>query len=76
MRRFEDGGGRGWEVVVGRESWGGFVAIFVPRGDHGQIRQSMLNAESRGAASRELEELSPEDLRALLEKSEPKKSSG
>lgn len=72
MRRFRDGEEREWEVVVGRESWGGFWAIFVPRGHEGRIRQTMLGAESRDGASRELEALDVSGLRRLLEDSEPK----
>ncbi len=74
MRRFEDDEGGSWEVVVGRESWGAFFAIFVPRGgsDGRRIRQAMLDAGDGTEAGRTLEEMSEDALRDLLGEAEPK----
>lgn len=72
MRRFRDRGEREWDVVVGRESWGAFFAIFVPRGHDAAVRQSPLRAESQETASREIEEMDRSGLCALLDEAEPK----
>lgn len=73
MRRFSDGEGRVWDVVVGRESFGAFLALFIPAaGNPGGNRQSMLAAQSRGAADAELGAMSDGDLSELLQRSEPK----
>lgn len=71
MRRFTEPGGGEWDVVAGRESWGAFFAIFVPRGE-GVVRQAPLDAASAEEASRELAELDDEALRRLLADSAPK----
>lgn len=72
MRRFRDHEDRGWEVVVGRESWGAFFAIFAPRGHDSRIRQTPLEAKSQDEAAREIESLDRESLLELLEESKPK----
>lgn len=72
MRRFKDERGRDWDVVVGRESWGAFVALFVPRSGDEPVRQAPLGSESRGAAAREVGGLDEEELGALLDRSRPK----
>lgn len=59
-------------MVVGRESWGAFVALFVPAGDHGEVRQARLTARGRGEAETEVEALDTQELLALLARSEPK----
>lgn len=74
MRRFRDGEGREWEVVVGRESWGAFFAIFVPRGHDAPVRQSLLDAGSQSEASRAVDERDEGALRELLEGSRPKET--
>lgn len=71
MRRYTDPTGREWDVVAGRESWGAFFAIFVPR-DEGVVRQAPLHAASNEEASRELAELDDEALEKLLGDSVPK----
>jgi hypothetical protein len=68
MRRFVDPKGRAWEVVVGRESWGSFVAIFVPVDGAGDVRQSALAATGHEEASAQLERLDERDLCDLLER--------
>lgn len=58
-------------MVAGRESWGAFFAIFVPRGE-GVVRQAPLGAASTEEASRELAELDDDALETLLGESVPK----
>jgi len=82
MRSFEDGDGRVWDVVAGRESWGAVFAIFIPRrgssdGTAGEKatpepRQTPLEATGYAAANRELDGLDDDELRALLARSAPK----
>jgi hypothetical protein len=69
MRRFLGADGREWEVVVGRESWGTVVAIFVPREGGDPPRQTLLEATSTEGALRELQAAPEEELRALLDRS-------
>lgn len=71
MRLFTDARGRSWEVVVGRESWGAFFAIFIPRED-ADLRQTMLSATGYDEAARELERMDEAELSDLLRRSEPK----
>lgn len=68
MRRFVDSEGREWDVVLGRESWGALLALFVPRGG-GTARQAMLRSSDYNAAQLELESLDEARLAALLETS-------
>ncbi|MDX1567483.1 MAG: hypothetical protein R3223_06760 [Longimicrobiales bacterium] len=72
MWKFEDDEGRRWEIVVGRESWGGFFALFVPAGDGGEIRQTAIDADSQTEASRRIEELGRTGWLRLLKESRPK----
>ena len=73
MRRFTDREARDWDVVVGRESFGALLALFVPAGgNEGEPRQAMLRADSHAAADAELEAMDEAALQALLERSEPK----
>jgi hypothetical protein len=71
MRRFLDADGREWEVVVGRESWGAFVALFIAVEGEAAVRQTPLAASGYEAANAELGELDDEDLRELLDRSLP-----
>lgn len=71
MRRYTGPDGGEWDVVAGRESWGAFFAIFVPR-DEGVVRQAPLNAESTGEANRILADMDDEALEGLLAASVPK----
>lgn len=71
MRGFTDAEGRSWEAVVGRESWGAFFAIFIPR-EEGAVRQVLLSASSYEDATRELADLDAPALRDLFRRSEPK----
>lgn len=76
MRRYTDEGGRAWDVVVGRESWGGFVALFVARTGDDTVLQAPLSSGSRGEAAREVERLGEEELADLLERARPKEAEG
>ncbi|HEX7050604.1 MAG TPA: hypothetical protein VF188_10415 [Longimicrobiales bacterium] len=71
MRRFEDAHGSAWDVVVGRESWGAFYAIFVPAGAGRRepVRQAPLHGSSAEAAEAELAAMDDATLRALLARS-------
>lgn len=60
-----DRNGVEWDVVLGRESWGAHVALFVPRGD-GIVRQAMLHSSDYNAAQQELEQLDEEAIASLL----------
>lgn len=70
MRDFADALGSGWDVTVGRESWGTFVLLFARR-DAPETRRLELAAETPAAAERELEALTDEELRARLAQSTP-----
>jgi hypothetical protein len=74
MRRFTAEDGREWEVVLGRESWGASVALFVPvdSSDPAAIRQSVLAAAAVDEAQAELDAMSDADLRALLARAGPR----
>jgi hypothetical protein len=72
MRRFLGEDGREWEVVVGRESWGTVVAIFVPKEGGGLPRQTLLEATTTDEALRDLQRIPEEKLRVLLERSKVK----
>jgi hypothetical protein len=73
MRRFLAADGSDWEVVVGRESWGTVVAIFVPCRGGDPPRQVLLRSTSTEEAHRELQSATEEELRALLKRSELKR---
>jgi len=82
MRSFEDGDGRVWDVVAGRESWGAVYAIFIPRRGSSDAatghreapepRQTALRATGYAEANRELDQLDGDGLRELLTRSDPK----
>ena len=76
MRRFEDRTGARWDVVVGRESWGALLALFVPAGPPAarNVRQALLNASSYDGAERELSGLNDDALHLLFDRSNPKES--
>ena len=65
MRRFRDADGRDWDVVLGRESWGGLLALFVPLGG-GTAMQAPLRSEGYDAAQQELDTMGEDALRELL----------
>lgn len=71
MRRFEDAEGGGWEVIVGRASWGAFQLLFVPDGG-GETRQVHLDVVSAAEAERALSGLSAEEIREHFRDSRPR----
>ena len=72
MRTFADRDGARWDVVAGRESWGMLVALFIPAGAGGEVRQANLSAPSYDQAVVELDRLSEDRLQELLDGSTPK----
>lgn len=73
MQRYTDPDGRGWDIVLGRESFGALVALFVPvAGNAEPMRQSYLSSESHTAAETELDALDDRGLDALFQRSKPK----
>ena len=69
MRRFTDREGRGWEVVLGRGSWGAHVALFVPRGHDAPVRQADLAATALDQAMIEIERADEARFQTLLDRS-------
>ena len=70
MRRFRDRSGIEWDVVIGRESWGTSVALFVPpTSSELDVRQALLQSAAADAAMRELEGLDDAALQTLLDRS-------
>jgi hypothetical protein len=53
--------------VTGRESWGAFVAIFVPLDGSGDLCQSPLRASGHEEASAELDRMDDRALGELLD---------
>lgn len=76
MRRFTDGAGREWDVVLGRESWGALLALFVPVRHNEGARQAPLRAAGYDEAAQELESLDHAALQALLDRSVAKDGAG
>jgi hypothetical protein len=73
MRYLQDQGGTTWDVVLGRESWGASVALFVPPAASGMpVRQTQLAAVAHDQAARDLESMDEAALRALFDRSTPK----
>ncbi len=73
MRRHVDQHGRAWDVIVGRESFGTLLALFVPAaGNRESARQAPLQADSQAEAENALGRFDSAQLDAMLEKSEPK----
>jgi hypothetical protein len=69
MRRFTDRDGTAWDVVLGRESWGALLALFVPADDNRSVRQAPLTSTAYDGATTELENLDDAALQALLDSS-------
>jgi len=66
---FDDRAGRRWEIVPGRASWGAHVALFVPAGHDGPVRQAMLDGSAWDQAMAEIEKLGPAGWQGLLDRS-------
>lgn len=69
MRRFRDREGQDWDVVLGRESWGTQLALFVPLSGPAPVRQAPLAATAPDTAMQELEQFSDADVQKLLDES-------
>lgn len=65
MRTFVDAEGARWQVTVGKASWGTLVLIFSPMGA-GEVRTSIMHAETPFDANVELDALTDHELRARL----------
>jgi hypothetical protein len=75
VRRYADEAGRAWDIVIGRESFGALLALFVPAaGNPDAPRQAMLTADSHAGAEAELDAMEPVDLDGLFERSQPKET--
>ena len=62
--------GEMWDVALGRESWGTLVLLFAPaRG--GDVRKSVLTAETSLAAETELGAMTDDELRGRLASASP-----
>lgn len=73
MRRFTDSAGTTWDVVLGRESWGALLALFVPvEADAADVRQAPLGSAGYDAATQELDALDEAALQTLLDRSSVK----
>lgn len=71
MRPFTDRDGARWDVVLGRESWGAIVALFVPVAG-GDVRQAPLPANGYDSAMAALDAMDDGQLQRLLDHSQPK----
>lgn len=74
MWTFRDEEGREWEMVVGRESWGGFVALLIPDHAGADVRQISVEGSSRGEATRRIDEMGREGWLSLLARSRPRET--
>ena len=76
MRRFVDGDGQAWDVVLGRESWGALYALFVPAGPgHDRpVRQAPLRAAGYDAAHGELMNADEARIAELFRNAVPRES--
>ncbi len=72
MRVYKDNDGKSWDVVVGRESWGTIVLLFVPREGSEPPRQNLMNVRSPEEGTRELMGMSEEVLGDLFQGSTAK----
>ena len=70
MRSFIDADGVPWQVTIGKESWGTLVLVFSPT-RAGDVRTSIMQAETMFDAIVELDALTDDDLRARLSDSRP-----
>lgn len=70
MRAFRDQDGRRWDAVVGRESYGIQVLLFLPEGG-GEIRKAAMTSITRLEAHREVDVLTDAELCERLARSQP-----
>lgn len=73
MRRFTDPEGRAWDVVLGRESFGSLLALFIPAAGNDQgPRQTQLHSDGYADAQEELDAMDDDDLTTVFQRSNPK----
>jgi hypothetical protein len=72
VRAFISRDGTDWDVVVGRESWGTLVVMFIPRSGDARPRQTVLESGSAEEALSELRAMTDSELQDLLDKAGPK----
>lgn len=70
MRAFRDRNSRRWDAVVGRESYGIQVLLFLAEGS-GEIRKAVMVSITRLDAHRELDALTDTELCERLDRSQP-----
>lgn len=64
--------GTEFDVVVGRESWGTVVAMFVPRKGNAPPRQTVMDTSSPEEALTLLRSMTRQELQDLLDKATSK----
>jgi hypothetical protein len=70
LRTFTDRLGQRWDVVIGRESWGTLLALFVPAfATRAPVRQAPLRSVAHDAAMQELDTMDDAALQSLLDAS-------
>jgi hypothetical protein len=70
MRRFRDRDGTDWDAVLGRESWGTVLVLFVPVvAGAAPVRQAPLSGSAYDTAVQELDGLDDAGLQELLDRS-------
>jgi hypothetical protein len=72
VRVFRDKVGAEWDVMVGRESWGMVVAIFVLREGPEPPRQALMDVTAADEGNRVLLGMTEKELQAMLDRSVPK----
>lgn len=70
MRAFDDQDGRRWDAIVGRESYGIQVILFLAQ-DDGEVRKTVMASSTRLEAQLELDALTDAELCARLGDSQP-----
>ena len=71
MRAFVDRDGSRWDIVLGRESWGALVLLFVPAAP-APVRQAFFPADGYDIAVVALDELPDDRIQQLLDESQPR----
>lgn len=72
MRPFVDNQGRRWDLTLGRESWGAFYILFVPRASDTAILQALLPVDRADDAEGMLDGMDDDALEEYLSRAEPK----
>jgi hypothetical protein len=72
VRTFVDPFGRAWEVVIGKASWGTYLALFVPVNRKEPVRQAPLGAVAHADAIAEIDAMDETRLQMLLDESQIK----